>query len=166
MALRGLSTFPSGYVLMAFFMFAPMAVVWAGLLHLPPPREHKREERTPVSGWALLKDRELRRAYIAAASNNAIWSIWGFMLPLYGHSIQLSATAIGTLAACLAAGGVQALVASGVGPEPGRVALLVVTLLAAGVGCGVFLVLALALRIPELPSIVGVMADLLRRRRA
>ena len=32
-------------------------------------------------------------SYIAAASNNAIWSIWGFMLPLYGHSIQLSATA-------------------------------------------------------------------------
>jgi MFS family permease len=65
---------------------------------------HPSEQSTPVSGWALLKDRELRHAYIAAATNNAIWSIWGFMLPLYGHSIALSATAIGTLAACLSGG--------------------------------------------------------------
>ncbi|MCC6474970.1 MAG: MFS transporter [Burkholderiales bacterium] len=92
----------NSFFLMAAFGFAPIAVVWMGLLQLPPRREHPKETATPVSGWALLGDRELRRAYIAAASNNGIWSIWGFMLPLYGHSIGLSATRIGTLAACLA----------------------------------------------------------------
>jgi MFS family permease len=96
--------FSNAFFVSAFFAFAPMAVVWMGLLKFPPAPVRKRESITPVSGWALLKDFELRRAYIAAASNNAIWSIWSFMLPLYGHSIGLSATAIGTLAACMAGG--------------------------------------------------------------
>jgi MFS family permease len=96
--------YSNAFFVTAAFGFAPMVVVWMGLLHLPPAPVRKREEVTPVSGWALLKDKELRRAYIAAATNNGIWSIWGFMLPLYGHSIGLSATAIGTLAACLAGG--------------------------------------------------------------
>lgn len=96
--------YANAFFLTAAYGFVPMAVVWMGLLKFPAKSERKREEATPVSGWALLKDRELRRAYIAAASNNAIWSIWGFMLPLYGHSISLSATAIGTLAACLSGG--------------------------------------------------------------
>ena len=96
--------YANAFFVVAAFGFAPMAAVLMGLLKFPARTEHRREEATPVSGWALLRDRELRRAYIAAASNNAIWSIWGFMLPLYGHSIALSATAIGTLAACLSGG--------------------------------------------------------------
>ncbi len=96
--------YANAFFVTAAFGFTPMAAVWMGLLKFPEKSVKKREEPTPVSGWALLKDHELRRAYIAAASNNAIWSIWGFMLPLYGHSISLSATAIGTLAACLSGG--------------------------------------------------------------
>ena len=49
--------------------------------------------------------------------------------------------------------------------QPGTIALLVRVVLVGGVGLGVYAVLAAALRIPELPSIVGVMADLLRRPR-
>jgi putative peptidoglycan lipid II flippase len=49
--------------------------------------------------------------------------------------------------------------------QPSTVALLVRVVLVGGVGFGVYAVLAAALRIPELPSIVGVMADLLRRPR-
>jgi putative peptidoglycan lipid II flippase len=49
--------------------------------------------------------------------------------------------------------------------EPDKVALLVRFVIVGGVGLGVYAVLAAALRIPELPSIVGVMADLLRRPR-
>ncbi len=96
--------YANAFFVTALFGFAPMVVVWLGLIEFPPPPATLRDQPTPVSGWALLKDPELRRAYIAAASNNAIWSIWGFMLPLYGHSIELSATAIGTLAAALSAG--------------------------------------------------------------
>jgi putative peptidoglycan lipid II flippase len=49
--------------------------------------------------------------------------------------------------------------------EPDKVSLLVRFVIVGGVGLGVYAVLAAALRIPELPSIVGVMADLLRRPR-
>jgi len=82
--------YANAFFVTAAFGFTPMAAVWMGLLKLAEKSAEKREEPTPVSGWALLKDHELRRAYIAAASNNAIWSIWGFMPPLYGHSISLS----------------------------------------------------------------------------
>ena len=44
-------------------------------------------------------------------------------------------------------------------------ALAVRITIVGGLGLGVYLLLALALRIPELPSIVAVMADLLRRPR-
>jgi putative peptidoglycan lipid II flippase len=49
--------------------------------------------------------------------------------------------------------------------EPSTVALLVRFVIVGGVGLAVYAVLAAALRIQELPSIVGVMADLLRRPR-
>ncbi|OGA14589.1 MAG: hypothetical protein A3G25_21655 [Betaproteobacteria bacterium RIFCSPLOWO2_12_FULL_63_13] len=96
--------YANAFLAMAVFSGAPVAVVWLGLLKFPPAGPRKIEQATPVSGWALLKDKDLRRAYTAAATNNAIWSIWGFMLPLYGHSIALSATAIGTLSASLSGG--------------------------------------------------------------
>jgi hypothetical protein len=51
------------------------------------------------------------------------------------------------------------------GAEPGKVELLVRLAVVGAVGLGIYGVLAALLRIPELPSIVGVMADLLRRPR-
>jgi putative peptidoglycan lipid II flippase len=49
--------------------------------------------------------------------------------------------------------------------EPGTLGLIVRLVVVGGAGLGVYAVLAAVLRIPELPSIVGVMADLLRRPR-
>jgi putative peptidoglycan lipid II flippase len=51
------------------------------------------------------------------------------------------------------------------GAEPGKVELLVRLAVVGAVGLGIYGVLAALLRIPELLSIVGVMADLLRRPR-
>jgi putative peptidoglycan lipid II flippase len=53
--------------------------------------------------------------------------------------------------------------AGAVGPEPGRLVLLVEVTLISVAFAAVYAVLSLVLRIPELPSIVGVMADVLRR---
>ena len=70
-----------------------------------------------------------------------------------------------TLAACVVAialnGGLGLIGAE----SPGIVALAARIAFVGGVGLGIYALLALALRIPELPSIVGVMADLLRRPR-
>jgi putative peptidoglycan lipid II flippase len=49
--------------------------------------------------------------------------------------------------------------------DAGTIALAIRIAVVSAVGFGVYALLALALRIPELPSIVGVMADLLRRPR-
>jgi putative peptidoglycan lipid II flippase len=71
------------------------------------------------------------------------------------------ATAMASVAAVALNGGLGL-----IGPvDPGIVALSVRIVVVGGVGLGVYVLLAHALRIPELPSIVGIMADLLRRPR-
>jgi putative peptidoglycan lipid II flippase len=54
-------------------------------------------------------------------------------------------------------------VSGALGAEPGRIVLLVEAAVVSLAFGAIYAVVSLALRIPELPSIVGVMADLLRR---
>jgi putative peptidoglycan lipid II flippase len=82
--------------------------------------------------------------------------------PIFLVAIRsLLATVLATAVAYALRGGL-ALVGDA---EPSTVALIVRFVIVGGVGLGVYALLAAALRIPELPSIVGVMADLLRRPR-
>jgi len=74
---------------------------------------------------------------------------------------SLVATVIASVAAIALNGGL-AIVA---GPEPGVFALAVQIAVVSAVGFGAYALIAHALRIQELPSIVGIMADLLRRLR-
>jgi putative peptidoglycan lipid II flippase len=71
------------------------------------------------------------------------------------------ATIVASLAAVALNGGL-ALIGS---PEPGALGLAVRITVVSAVGLGTYVLLAHVLRIPELPSIVGIMADLLRRPR-
>jgi putative peptidoglycan lipid II flippase len=74
---------------------------------------------------------------------------------------SLGATVVASVAAIALNGGLGL-----IGPtEPGVVALAVRIAVVGGVGLATFALVAHALRIPELPSIVGIMADLLRRPR-
>src|SRR4029450_7151599 len=74
-----------------------------------------------------------------------------------------------SLVAAAAASVVALALNGGLGPtgvaDAGTIALAMRIAVVSAVGFGVYALLALALRIPELPSIVGVMADLLRRPR-
>ena len=54
---------------------------------------------------------------------------------------------------------------SALGAEPGRIVLLVQIVVVSAVFAAVYALGSLVLRIPELPSIVGVMVDVLRRPR-
>jgi putative peptidoglycan lipid II flippase len=74
---------------------------------------------------------------------------------------SLAATLVASVAAIALNGGLG-LIGSA---EPGFVALAARITIVSGVGLGAYVLLAHALRIPELPSIVGIMADLLRRPR-
>jgi putative peptidoglycan lipid II flippase len=79
--------------------------------------------------------------------------------------------AIGAAAAAAAALAVLAVTGAlldpggpGVQAQPGKVVLLVEAGLASIAGILAYVVVSIALRIPELPSIVGIMVDLVRRR--
>jgi hypothetical protein len=71
--------------------------------------------------------------------------------------------AIASAPAAAAAIGVMNAIAGVIGSSPGRLALVAEGVAVAVVFGLVFVVVSVALRIPELPTIVGVMADLLRR---
>jgi peptidoglycan biosynthesis protein MviN/MurJ (putative lipid II flippase) len=82
--------------------------------------------------------------------------------PVWAVAVRsLIATVIASVAAIALNGGL-AIVA---GPEPGVFALAVQIAVVSAAGFGVYALIAHALRIQELPSIVGIMADLLRRPR-
>ena len=74
---------------------------------------------------------------------------------------SLIATVIASVAAVALNGGLAIIV----GPEPGVLALAVQIAIVSAVGFAAYALAAHVLRITELPSIVGIMADLLRRPR-
>jgi putative peptidoglycan lipid II flippase len=72
--------------------------------------------------------------------------------------------ALGTLVAGAVGLGVLYVIDGFIGPTPGLIALVAQAIVVAAAFGAVYLVVSLALRIPELPSIVAVMSDLVRRR--
>jgi putative peptidoglycan lipid II flippase len=70
---------------------------------------------------------------------------------------------VGSLVAGAAAAGALSAAAGVLGPDPGRLMLVVEVAIVSVVFGLVYAGLSLVLRIPELPSIVGVMADVIRR---
>jgi len=73
--------------------------------------------------------------------------------------LAVLATAAASAVALAVAGALAGLL----GGDPAKPALLLETVAVAGAGGATYLAVAAALRIPELPTIVGVMTDLLRR---
>jgi putative peptidoglycan lipid II flippase len=69
----------------------------------------------------------------------------------------------GSIVATIVAVGALGVVEGALGREPGRLILIVEVAIVSAVFGLVYAALSLALRIPELPSIVGVMADVIRR---
>jgi putative peptidoglycan lipid II flippase len=74
------------------------------------------------------------------------------------------AAAVAALAVLVVVGGLLDPVGSGGHAQPGKVVLLVEAGLASVAGILAYVGVSIALRIPELPSIVGIMVDLVRRR--
>ena len=70
---------------------------------------------------------------------------------------------VGSVVAGVAAYAVLELVRGQLGTEPGRLVLIVEAAIVSAAFGAVYALVSVALRIPELPSIVGVMADVLRR---
>ena len=99
--------------------FAGFRAAFVALLLLPVAtavwlRKVRFEERSRVSGAArnaddgrsvfdLLRDPALRRIYVSVGAVSAAWDVHQFVVPIYGSSIGMSASAIGILLASYSA---------------------------------------------------------------
>jgi MFS family permease len=88
-----------GYIatfgVLAGFPLVPIAVLGLDKLRLPQPHAQAspRDPRHRVAD--LLRHRELRPVFITSALLAAAWDMFTFAIPVYGSSIELSASSIG-----------------------------------------------------------------------
>ena len=94
----------NSFLLLGALSAVPLLVLACNLLIYPPKPARKHGAEESRGGWGMLRDLPLRRAYIVAAMNNCLWTLVGFMIPLYGTQIGMSATLIGSLMAIMATG--------------------------------------------------------------
>lgn len=84
------------FLVLAGFMFVPMLILWLKPGFLPRAVKHAEGEgrRSMRDLWRV---RKLRHAFIASGFISGAWDLFQFYFPVYGHSIGLSASAIGVV---------------------------------------------------------------------
>jgi MFS family permease len=85
------------YGLFAAIAAASVAWLWHRRLALPDRGSDVPPESQALRTWDLLKSPELRRLYLAVALISSAWDVHQFLVPIYGASIGLSASAIGLI---------------------------------------------------------------------
>jgi len=90
---------PLTFVVLAASACVPVPFLALNVLRYPDrPQPRAQAGREPPAGmWSLLRNRPLRRIYVASVLTNGTWSVVNFLIPLYGLQIGLDATSIGTL---------------------------------------------------------------------
>jgi MFS family permease len=83
------------FAVLAGFPLVPLAVLGLDKLRLPQPHAHRAlpDPRHRVAD--LLRHRELRPVFITSGLLAAAWDMFTFAIPVYGASIDLSASSIG-----------------------------------------------------------------------
>jgi predicted MFS family arabinose efflux permease len=84
------------FLLLFLFPLPPLAVLWLNRPALPRAREHRADagERGVMD---LLRNRNLRRVFIASGLLSMGWDLYTFVIPIYGSRIGLSASTIGVI---------------------------------------------------------------------
>lgn len=86
----------AAFCMLAGFVLLPILMWWRWPDMLPhTPRVSTKEKHGGVT--ELLKIRELRATYIAGGIIGSAQNLFQFYMPVYGHSLNLSASAIGTV---------------------------------------------------------------------
>jgi len=86
----------SAFLLLAAFPTIPVLMLLFAPGFLPKPRKHAdaKEARSALDLWRI---GGLRRTFIASGIISSAWDLFQFYFPIYGHSINLSASAIGAV---------------------------------------------------------------------
>ena len=80
----------------------PALLLWLGPDVLPKGRRKGKEEEHKTSALDLLRMPRLRNTIIASSLVSIAWDLYQFYLPIYGHSIGLSASTIGLVISAFA----------------------------------------------------------------
>lgn len=89
------------FVMLALFMVVPILLLWLKPDFLPKAGRHAGgEQRSALDLW---RAPVLRNTFVASGIISSAWDLFQFYLPVYGHSIGLSASAIGTILGVFAA---------------------------------------------------------------
>lgn len=86
------------FLMLSLVSLFPVAVLALNLIEAPAGRTKSERARGPQgSVMELMRDRDLRRIYGVSVMANATWNLVGFLVPLYGTQIGLSASTIGLI---------------------------------------------------------------------
>ena len=83
------------FAVLAAFPLVPIAVLGLDRLRLPQPHAHAAPPAPGRSVVDLLRHRHLRPVFITSGLLAAAWDMFTFAIPVYGASIDLSASSIG-----------------------------------------------------------------------
>ena len=84
------------FLLLFLFPLVPMIVTWLNRPALPRAKERRADADTSRV-MDLLRNRALRRVFIASGLLNMAWDLYTFVIPIYGSRIGLSASTIGAV---------------------------------------------------------------------
>lgn len=84
------------FLLLASFTVAPMLLLWFRSEFLSEAAKHE-SEGEKRSAFDLWRIPVLRNTFIASGFISSAWDLFQFYFPVYGHSIGLSASVIGTV---------------------------------------------------------------------
>ena len=89
--------YQTAYLVLAVCPFLAVLVLWAKGGLLPKAAVGSGEKQKKSSSFDLLRNANLRNAIVASGLISVAWDLYQFFFPIYGHSIGLSASAIGTI---------------------------------------------------------------------
>jgi predicted MFS family arabinose efflux permease len=84
------------FLLLFLFPLTPLIVMWLNRPALPRAKE-RRADAGDSRIMDLLRNRPLRRVFIASGLLNMAWDLYTFVMPIYGSRIGLSASTIGAV---------------------------------------------------------------------
>jgi MFS family permease len=91
------------FAVLAAFPLVPIAVLGLDRLRLPQPHAHAAPPAAGRSVVDLLRHRDLRPVFVTSGLLAAAWDMFTFAIPVYGSSIELSASSIGLVFASFSA---------------------------------------------------------------